>query len=99
MAELIYDANQLADGQAFILLQVGRGGASNQIVADITMDLTAPATAEHLAPAIMSGFEFPAREALTLAQRRASEMDVRAILIVDPYGLLPHAKINRYERR
>lgn len=43
----------------------------------------------------MSGFEFPAREALTLAQRRASEMGVRAILIVDPYGLLSHAKINR----
>lgn len=36
MAELVYDAKQLADGQAFILLQVGRGGASNQIVADIT---------------------------------------------------------------
>lgn len=67
-AELIHDPTQLPPGQPFYLLQVGRAGAAGgQIVADLTMDLVAPARPEHLAPVAMGGFELPARETLTPA--------------------------------
>ncbi len=99
MPEVIYDPQKLGDGERYAALYVGYGGMSRQILAEFDLDLTAPATANDLAPRNLSGFELPAQEALTLARERAREASLRKILVIDPLGLLSHATINRYARR
>lgn len=98
MAELIYDAQQLAPGEPFYRLRIGLNPSTNAILGDVDMDLTAPAIGDDLAPTAFSGFEWPAREALALAQARAAENGIAKILVVDPLGLLSLAPAGRYRR-
>lgn len=98
MAELVYDPQVLSPGEPYYRLTVGTNPSTGAILADLDMDLTAPA-AEDTAPLAFSGFELPARDALFQAQSRASESSVGKILVVDPLGLLSSAPPSRYGRR
>jgi hypothetical protein len=98
MAELVYDPQVLSPGERYYRLTVGTNPSTGAILADLDMDLVAPA-AEDTAPLAFSGFELPARDALFQAQSRASENGVGKILVVDPFGLLSSAPLGRNGRR
>lgn len=97
MPEIIIDETQIADGEAYFALYVDcPKGAGSSIVADLKMGLTGPVSADILQPRKLSGFELPALELAKKAKARADEQGVKRILLIDPRGLLPLAKVNRY---
>lgn len=97
MAELVYDPQHLSPGETYYRLTVGTNPSTGAILADLDMDLLAPADPD-FAPAAFSGFELPARDALFQAQARAGENGVGRILVIDPLGLLSLAPPSRYGR-
>lgn len=97
MAELVYDPQHLSPGETYYRLTVGTNPSTGAILADLDMDLVAPADPD-FAPAPFSGFELPARDMLFQAQARAGENGVGKILVVDPLGLLSLAPPSRYGR-
>ncbi|MPT48396.1 MAG: hypothetical protein E2598_08250 [Sphingobium sp.] len=99
MAELIYDAAKIDEGERFFLVHVGRAPIGDAILADLDMDEVGPVSADKLEPRRFSGFEFPAGDVMHRAHARAGETGVRKILIVDPYGQLSFAARSRYDRR
>lgn len=100
LAEIIINEAMIADGERCFIVYVDKPkGVGQTIVADLVTNLTGPVPADRLAPRRLSGFELPALELIHKAQELAQEAGVAKILLVDPQGLLPLAKINRYERR
>ncbi|HWU13258.1 MAG TPA: hypothetical protein VN157_04525 [Caulobacter sp.] len=101
MAELVYDPQHLSPGETYYRLTVGTNPSTGAILADLDMDLVAPADPD-FTPAPFSGFELPARDTLfqaqAQAQARAGENGVGKILVVDPLGLLSLAPPSRYGR-
>lgn len=100
MAQIVTDAASIADGEAYFAIYVDRARDSEtSIVAELATGLAGPVSPSRSAPRKLSGFELPALELMRLAQVRASEQGVRKILLIDPEGWLPLAKIDRYARR
>lgn len=99
MAELVVDETRIGEGERYFALYVDRPkGAAATVVADLKMNLEGPVTPEVLRARSLSGFELPALEMAQKAMERAHEQGVVHILLVDPNGLLPLAKVNRYAR-
>jgi hypothetical protein len=99
MAELLVDETRIGIGERYFALYVDRPkGNGSSIVAELRMDLEGPVTLEVLRAKSLSGFELPALEMAHKAMERADEQGVEHILLIDPYGLLPLAKVNRYDR-
>ena len=99
MAELVVDETRIVEGERYFALYVDRPKvAGSSVVADLKMNLVGPVTAEVLRARSLSGFELPALEMAHNAVERAQEQGVLQILLVDPNGLLPLAKVNRYAR-
>lgn len=100
MAQIVVDQSRIAEGESYFAAYVDRPDARGSgIVAELSTSLVGPVTADRLRPRKLSGFELPALELIELAQRRADEQGVRKILLIDPDGWLPLAKINRYAPR
>ena len=85
-----------ADEPYFIAYVDRPKNATPAIVAELATGLLGPVTSERLTPRKLSGFELPALELLHKAKERAVEAGVHKILLVDPDGLVPLAKVNRY---
>lgn len=99
MAELVIDETRIGKGERYFALYVDRPkGAGSTVVADLKMNLEGPVTPEVLRARSLSGFELPALEVAHKAMERAQEQGVVQILLVDPNGFLPLAKVNRYAR-
>ncbi len=99
MVEIITNEALIEAEEPYFVAYVDRPKDTGQmIVANLVMGLTGPVTPEQMKPRKLSGFELPALELLHKAQERAAEADVHKILLVDPQGLLPLARINRYAR-
>jgi hypothetical protein len=97
LAEVIVDPNSIADGENYFIVYVdGLHGMNRSIVAEMRKDCIGPVTPELLRPRKLTGFALPAKELLQKAMERASERGVNKILLVDPFGLLPLASLNRY---
>ncbi len=97
MVEVIINEQLIASGEPYFAVHVDRpGAAKSAIVGELTIDLTGPASAEIVKARKLSGFELPALEIIQMAKIQAAEKGVAKILLVDPNGLLPLAKINRY---
>lgn len=100
MVQIVTDAALIADGEAYFAIYVDRARDSDvSIVAELATELVGPVSPSRLAPRRLSGFELPALELMRLAGERASEQGVQKILLIDPEGWLPLAKIDRYARR
>ena len=100
MAQVVMDKSDIAEGESYFAAYVDRRDArGSSIVAELSTGLVGPVTADRLRPRKLSGFELPVLELIEIAQRRAEEHGVRKILLIDPEGWLPLAKINRYARR
>ncbi|WP_342251248.1 hypothetical protein [Sphingomonas sp. OTU376] len=98
MAEIIINEALIEPGEPYFIVYVDRPkGIGQTIVADLATDLVGPVPAERMVPRRLNGFELPALELIHHARERAREAGVTRILLVDPQGLLPLAKINRYE--
>jgi hypothetical protein len=96
MADVIINEDLIEEGEAYLVVYVDRPRGGSTIVGELTMGLEGPVTADVALPRKLSGFELPALEMVHLAHERAAEQGVTKILLVDPHGLLPLAKINRY---
>lgn len=97
MAQIVHHPQSIAPGEACLIVYIdrmpdGMGG----IVGTIERNVRGPIAREQLAPRKLTGFDHPAQEAVSLARRYAAENGIGKILIVDPSGWLPHAKLNRY---
>ena len=100
MVNVILNEHAIEPGEPYFAVYVDRpNGVGQSIIADLKMDLTGPASPEVVAPCMLSGFELPALELLHKARERATERGVKKILLVDPLGLLPLARVNRYAER
>ncbi|USI77585.1 hypothetical protein [Sphingopyxis sp. USTB-05] len=100
MAQIVVDKSHIAEGETYFAAYIDRPNArGSAIVAELATGLTGPVTPDRLRARKLSGFELPALELIELAQRRADEQGVKKILLIDPYGWLPLAKVNRYARR
>lgn len=97
MTEFIINETLIEAGEPYFIVYVDRPrGIGQAIVADLATDLVGPVSAERLVPRRLSEFQLPALELVHKAKGLADEAGVRRILLVDPQGLLPLAKINRY---
>ncbi len=100
LAEVIINETAIGAGEPYFIVYVDRPkGVGQTIVADLVTNLTGPVPADRLMPRRLSGFKLPALELIHKAQELAQEAGVAKILLVDPQGLLPLAKINRYDQR
>lgn len=99
MIEVIINEGLIEEGEAYFVVYVDKPRIGGTIVGELTMGLVGPVTADIARPRTLSGFELPALEMVQLAHERAAEQGVTKILLVDPHGLLPLAKINRYARQ
>lgn len=98
--QIVTNAALIAEGEAYFAAYVDRARESEaSIVAELATGLVGPVTPSRLSPRKLSGFELPALELLRLARERAEEQGVRKILLIDPGGWLPLAKIDRYARQ
>jgi hypothetical protein len=99
VVDVILNEDLIAQGEPCFIIYVDRPrGAGQAIVAELAMDVVGRVSAEMAKPRKLSGFELPALEMVHLAQKRAADRGVQKILLVDPQGLLPLAKLNRYAR-
>lgn len=97
MAEITIDPTSIAAGEQYFVVYVdGLHGANLSIVAELRMGCIGPVTPELLNPRKLTGFALPAQELMQKAQERAIERGVGKILLIDPFGLLSLANINRY---
>jgi hypothetical protein len=97
MVEVIINEQLIAAGEPYFAVHVDkRRAAKADIVGELTVDLTGPVSLEIVKPRKLSGFELPALEFIQLAKAQAAEKGIDKILLVDPNGLLPLAKINLY---
>lgn len=87
MADFVYDPQHLSPGKPYYRLRVATNPSTGAILGEVDVDLIAP-DQDGGASYTFSGFELPARDALSLAQARATEAGVEKILVVDRYGLL-----------
>lgn len=96
MPEVIINEELVAQGELYFAVHVDRPNRANPaIVGELTLDLVGPVSADVIKPRKLSGFELPALEIVHRALELAFEQGVSKILLVDPGGLLPLAKINR----
>lgn len=94
LADVIFDAALVAIGEPCFIVYVDRIRMTGQdIVATLSMNVTGPVPPEKILPRKPTGGELPVLEAMRFAQERARELGVAKILLVDPHGLLPLAKI------
>ncbi len=94
MAEVIFDATLVADGEPCFIVYVDKARTVGQdFVATLSMNVTGPVPADKILPRKPTGGELSALETMRFAQERADELGVAKILLVDPQGLLPLAKI------
>jgi hypothetical protein len=97
MVEVIINEQLIAAGEPYFVVHVDkRRAAKADIVGELTVDLTGPVSPEIVKPRKLSGFELPALEIIKTASSRAAKEGIDKILLVDPNGLLPLAKINLY---
>lgn len=100
MAEVVFDAGLNGDGEPFFVVHIDKPrGVGGTVVGELTLEQVGPVSAEIARPRRLIGFELPALATMHLAGERAHEKGVTKILLVDPQGLLPLAKANRYARR
>lgn len=97
MPKIIINEEQIVQGEPYFALYVDcPKGVGSPIVADLKMGLIGPVKVEVLRPRKLTGFELPALEMAQKAVERAKEQNVMRILLVDPHGYMPLAKLNRY---
>lgn len=100
MPDVIINEELVAPGELYFAVHVDRPNKLNPtIVGELILDLTGPVSADIIKPRKLSGFELPALEIIHRALELASEQGVSKILLVDPGGLLPLAKINRTAKK
>ena len=94
MAEIVTDEQVIKAGERYFAMYVDRpGGAERPVVAELETGLVGPVSAEQARPRPLSGFEFPVLELVERAQRLAAEERVARILVIDPHGQMPLARI------
>lgn len=96
MPDVIINEELVAPGELYFAVHVDRPNRpSSAIVGELTLDLTGPVSADIIKPRKLSGFKLPALEIIDRALELASDQGISKILLIDPGGLLPLAKINR----